>query len=150
MQTAPSTWHGHRSVHARCYRSAHSANSAYCSLSSSVFILTASAASLCSFSQDTLASFSEKKMPRHGSSIPHRLLVRGLCRALETLCCGMPRTPRGRRVAAHPRELRAPWLFGWCPNRSISLRGYLACIYCPCEALPLRLLPVLGLSLIHI
>ena len=54
--------------------------------------------------------------------VKHRLLVRGLCRAPATLCSGMPRTPRGRRVAPHPRELRAPRFFGWCPHRSSPRR----------------------------
>ena len=61
---APSAWHGHRSVHARSCRSARSADSACCRLSSSVFILTASNASLSSFSEDTLALHLGKKKCR--------------------------------------------------------------------------------------
>ena len=41
-----------------------------------------------------------------------------LCPAPATLGPGMPRTPRGRHVAPHPRGLHAPPLFGWCRYRS--------------------------------
>ena len=44
--------------------------------------------------------------------------VRSFCPAPATLCPDMPWTPRGRRVAPHPRGLRAPPLFGWCRHRS--------------------------------
>ena len=94
--------------------------------------MTALAAILSSFSEDTLASISEMffAAPRILNSAS--AACARLCPAPATLCPGMPRTPRGHRVAllvdyAPRRSLdgvsTGPLLVSAC----ISLRGCLSC-----------------------
>ena len=117
-------------------------NSACCSLSSSGFILTASAASLSSFSQDTLASISDKKKCRITA---REFRIGCLCAAYVALPQRSVPLSLGRLEAAASHRILV----------SCALRGSLdgvptgpfrcAAAFLargPCEALPLHLLPM--------
>ena len=88
IKTGPSTCHGHCSFHARCCRSARSANYS-CGLPSFPFILTASLASLSFFSEDTFGNISDCILAASRLFYSNRLLSSGFCPAPATLCPGM-------------------------------------------------------------
>ena len=113
--------------------------------SSSVFILTASAASLSSFSQDTLASISEKKKRCRITALQFRIGY--LCAAFVTLpqrsvpaCLGRLEAAASLRILVN-YALRGT-LDGVPTGPLRCAAAFLA--RCPCEAVPLRLLPIVG------
>ena len=100
------TCYGHRSFHARCCLSACSANSA-CSLSDSGFIVTASAASLSSFSEDTLVSIYIRIFYFHITALQRRIINSCELTAFVPLLQRSVRRPSD--VSKPPRRTASSW-----------------------------------------